>query len=168
MMRSNYHYFLFCYLHSTSCITYWPSWSLKAAQWPKKNHKDGSLYPTVAKNKFPWNRGALMEPLKLTEPHYMFCGTPVEEHCPTIKTQLLLLSNTVVLLAFLVRKARLVFLDLIFSILICFNQVIQKSDCYWVLARVFTAPVLNKPEIARKSLCQLATKELYPKRQRKG
>jgi len=25
---------------------------------------------------FPKNRGALMEPLKLTEPHSMFCGTP--------------------------------------------------------------------------------------------
>ena len=22
-----------------------------------------------------------MEPFKLTEPHYMFCGTLVEEHC---------------------------------------------------------------------------------------
>jgi len=28
----------------------------------------------------PEKRGTLTEPLKLTEPHYMFCGTPVEEH----------------------------------------------------------------------------------------
>jgi len=28
----------------------------------------------------PKKRGTLMEPLKLTESHYMFCETPVEEH----------------------------------------------------------------------------------------
>jgi len=27
-----------------------------------------------------------MEPLKLTELHYMFCGTPVEEHCNLYST----------------------------------------------------------------------------------
>jgi len=37
---------------------------------------------------------------------------------------LLLLSNTVVLLEFLLRNARLVFLDVIFSILIFFNKTI--------------------------------------------
>jgi len=41
-----------------------------------------------------------------------------------------LLSNTVVLLPFLLRKARLEFLDVIFSILIFFNTIIQKSACY--------------------------------------
>jgi len=46
----------------------------------------------------------------------------------------LLLRNTVILLTFLLLKARLVFFDVVFSILIFFNKVIQKSDCYWVLA----------------------------------
>jgi len=43
------------------------------------------------------------------------------------------LSNTVVLLAFLLRKARLLFLDVIITIVIFFYKVIQKSYCYWVL-----------------------------------
>ena len=43
---------------------------------------------------------------------------------PTMKAHLLLLSNTVVLLAFLLREAR----GVIFTILIFFNKVIQKSD----------------------------------------
>jgi len=47
-----------------------------------------------------------------------------------MKTYLLLLSNAVVSLGFLLREARLVFLDVIFSILIFLNKVIQKSDCY--------------------------------------
>jgi len=29
--RTNYQYFLFSYLHTASCITIWPSWSLNAA-----------------------------------------------------------------------------------------------------------------------------------------
>jgi len=41
-----------------------------------------------------------------------------------MKAHLLLLSNTVVLLAFLLREAR----GVIFTILIFFNKVIQKSD----------------------------------------
>jgi len=81
-----------------------------------------------------------------------------------MKTYLLLLSNTVVLLAFLRRRARLVFSDLIFFILIFFNKVIQKSDCYCVLAQNCTASMLSKPEnlmslhSKQKSLCQLATR----------
>jgi len=41
---------------------------------------------TEAKIISPIKRGTLTEPMKLTEPHYMFCGTlgfrgtPVEEH----------------------------------------------------------------------------------------
>ena len=81
------------------------------------------------------------------------------------------LSNTVVLSAFVSRKARLVFLDVTFSILIFFSTVIQKSDCYWVLEQVCTAPVLSKSEKilslmslnSKKMLhCQLATAELFP------
>jgi len=59
-------------------------------------------------------------------------------------------------------------LDVILSILIFFQIVIQQSDCYWVLALVCTAPMLRKSEILvilkskQKSLCQLATTELYP------
>jgi len=62
----------------------------------------------------------------------------------------------------------LVFLDVIFSIWIFFSKVIQKSDCYWVLAQVCTDPMLSK---SRKSLMilkskqnpiyQLATAELF-------
>ena len=42
---------------------------------------------TEVRNHFLTKQGALAEPLKLTEPHSMFCGTlgfrgiPVEEHC---------------------------------------------------------------------------------------
>jgi len=35
---------------------------------------------TEAKNHFLKKRGSLTESLKVTEPHHMFCGTPVEEH----------------------------------------------------------------------------------------
>ena len=49
-------------------------------------------------------------------------------------------------------------------------KVIQKSDCYWVLAQVFTAPKLSKSEKIlmslnnkQKSLYQMATPEFYPK-----
>jgi len=66
---------------------------------------------------------------------------------PTIKIQLLLLNNAAVVLAFLLRKARLIFLDSIFSTEIFFNKVIQKSDCYWVLAQACTSLVLSKSEI---------------------
>jgi len=45
-------FFLFRYLHSTSCITYWPTWSLNAAQWSKQFHNDASTY--WSKNHFPW------------------------------------------------------------------------------------------------------------------
>jgi len=76
------------------------------------------------------------------------------------------------LLAFLLRKAPLIFLDAIFSIQIFFNKVIQKSDCYWVLAQVCTALMLSKSEkiltslnSKQKSFCRLAT---TPRRQRKG
>jgi len=61
--------------------------------------------------------------------------------------------------AFLLDKALLVFLDVILSILIFFQIDIQKSDCYWVLAQVGTAPMLRKSEILvilnskQKSLC---------------
>jgi len=41
----------------------------------------------------------------------------------------------------------LVFLDVIFSILIIFNEVIQNSDCYCVLVKVRTAPMLSKSDI---------------------
>jgi len=41
---------------------------------------------TKAKILSPKKRGTLTEPLKLTEPHYMFCGTPVEEHCAKINS----------------------------------------------------------------------------------
>jgi len=40
------------------------------------------------------------------------------------------LSNTVVLLAFLLGETHLAFLDVIFFNIIFFNKVIQKSDCY--------------------------------------
>jgi len=81
------------------------------------------------------------------------------------------LSNTVVLSAFVSRKARLVFLDVIFSTWIFFNTVIQKSYCYWVLEQVCTAPMLRKSEkilplmslnSKKKHLCQVATAELFP------
>jgi len=82
------------------------------------------------------------------------------------------MSNTVVLSAFVSCKARLVFLDVIFSIWIFFSKVIQKSDCYWVLEQVCTAPTLSKSEkilmslnSKQKPLCQLATAELFPTRQ---
>ena len=48
-------------------------------------------------------------------------------------------------------------------------MVIQKSDCYWILAQVCAAPMLRKSEklvifsSKQKSLCQLATTELFPK-----
>jgi len=54
------------------------------------------------------------------------------------------------------------------SIWIFSSKVIQKWDCYWVLAQVFTAPMLSKSEILmsmnskQKLLCQLATAELFP------
>jgi len=35
---------------------------------------------TETKNHFLKKRGSLTESLKVTEPHHMFCGTPVEEH----------------------------------------------------------------------------------------
>ena len=80
------------------------------------------------------------------------------------------LSNTVVLLEFPLREARLAFLDVIFCILIFFNEVIHKSERYWVLAQVRTAPTIGKSEKIlmslngkQKSLCQMATTELYPK-----
>ena len=85
-----------------------------------------------------------------------------------------LLSNTVVLLPFLLRKARLEFLDVIFSILIFFNTIIQKSACYWVIVQVHTALMLSKSEkiiislnSKQKSLCQLATIELFAKETKK-
>jgi len=81
------------------------------------------------------------------------------------------LSNTVVMSAFVSRKARLVFLDVIFSTSIFFSTAIQKSDCYWVLEQVCTAPMLSKSEkilslmslnSKKKYLCQLATTDLFP------
>ena len=76
---------------------------------------------------------------------------------------------------FLLRKARLVILDVIFSILIFFNKVIQKSNCYWVLVHVCAAHMLSKSEKTfmslnskQKSLCQLANTNSTPKRQRTG
>ena len=91
-----------------------------------------------------------------------------------MKTQLLLLSNTVVLLAFLLRKARLVFLAIIFSILIFFKKVIQKSHCCWVLAQVCTPAMLSQSEkilrsikSKQKSLWRLASTEFFPKETKK-
>ena len=62
----------------------------------------------------------------------------------------------------------LVFLDVIFSIGIFFNKVIQKSDFYWVLALDCTDPKLSKSEkilmslnSKQKRLFQLATAELF-------
>jgi len=62
-----------------------------------------------------------------------------------------------------------VFLDVFLYILSFFQIVIQKSDCYRVLAQVCTAPMLRKSEILvilnskQNSLCQLAITELFPK-----
>ena len=67
---------------------------------------------------------------------------------------------------FLLRKARLVFLDVIFSNLIFFKNVIQRSDCYWVFVQVSTAPMLSKSEILNRkqdSHCQVASTELFSK-----
>jgi len=57
-----------------------------------------------------------------------------------------------------------------FSIWICFSKVVQKSDRYWVLVQVGIASMLSKSEkilmslnSKQKSLCQLATTELFPK-----
>ena len=105
------------------------------------------------------------------------CTITVKSHLqryPTINTQLLLLSNTVVLFAFLLRKAPLVFLAVIFSILIFFNKAIQKSHCCWVLAQVCTAPMLSQSEKILRSFkskshfanCQ--PQNSTQKRQRKG
>ena len=64
------------------------------------------------------------------------------------------------------------FLDVFLYILSFFQIVIQKSDCYRVLAQACTASMLRKSEILvivnskQKSLCQLATTELFPKRQK--
>ena len=58
------------------------------------------------------------------------------------------LSNTVVLLAFLLGETHLAFLDVIFFNIIFFNKVIQKSDCYWALAQVCTAPMLPNKKIS--------------------
>jgi len=56
-----------------------------------------------------------------------------------------------------------------FSIWIFFSKVIQKSNCYWVLVQVCTAPMLSKSEkilmilnSKQKRLYQLATAELFP------
>jgi len=80
------------------------------------------------------------------------------------------LSNTVVLSAFVSRKARLVFLDVIFSSWIFFSKVMQISGCYWVLAQVCTSPMLSKSEKVlmslnskQKPLRQPATADLFPK-----
>ena len=70
---TNCQYFLFRYLHSTSCITNWPTWSLNAAS--DLNNFTMTHQHTEAKIISPKKRETL------TEPHYMFCGTPVEEHC---------------------------------------------------------------------------------------
>jgi len=40
--RTNCRYFLFRHLHSTSCTTNWPTWSLNGARWCKKFHNDAS------------------------------------------------------------------------------------------------------------------------------
>jgi len=62
-----------------------------------------------------------------------------------------------------------------FAILIFFSKVVQKSDRYWVHAQVCTASMLSKSEkivmslnSMQKSFCQLATTELFPKKQRIG
>jgi len=77
--RNNYQYFLFRCLHSSSCITNLPTWSPNEARWSKKFHND-ALNLLKQKIISPEKRGTLTEPLKLMEPHYKFCGTPVEEH----------------------------------------------------------------------------------------
>ena len=79
------------------------------------------------------------------------------QHYPTINTQLLFLRNTVVLLAFLLRKAPLVFLAVTFSILIFFSIL------------NFPKPIREdfKELQKQKSLCQLQTTELYPKEAKK-
>jgi len=81
-------------------------------------------------------------------------------------------TNTVVLLACLLRNARFVFLDVIYSISIF--KINQKSDCYWELAQVYTAPMLSKSNkilmnlnSKQKTLFQLATMELFPKETKK-
>jgi len=47
--------------------------------------------------------------------------------------------------------------------------IIQKLDCYWILAQVCTAPMVSKSEkilislnSKQQPLCQLATAELFP------
>jgi len=54
------------------------------------------------------------------------------------------------------------------------NKVIQKPHCCWILAQVCTATMLSQSEkilrsfkSKQKSLCQLATTELYPKETKK-
>ena len=67
------------------------------------------------------------------------------------------------------RKVVYPFMDVIFSIWIFFSNIIQKSDCYWVLAKVCTASMLSKSEkilmtlnSRKKPFCQLATAEILP------
>jgi len=81
------------------------------------------------------------------------CFIYTDYQYPTIKTLLLVLSlsNKVLLLAFLLLKARLAFLDVNFSILIFF-KVNQKSHCYWELVQVCTATILSKSEKVLMSL----------------
>jgi len=54
------------------------------------------------------------------------------------------------------------------------HSVIQKSDCFWVLVQVCTAPMLSKSKkilmilnSKQKRLSQLATAELFPNETRK-
>ena len=85
--HTNYRYFLFYHLHSTSCTTNRPTWSVNVARWSEKFHNDVSTHwikkPFTLKTKTPHGT------FKTHGPHYMFCGTlqfpgtPVEKHWPT-------------------------------------------------------------------------------------
>jgi len=81
------------------------------------------------------------------------------------------LSNTAVLLAFLLRKARLVLLDMIFSISIFFEKLFRNQIAIEHLRMYCTAPMLSKLQkilmSRKKSLCQLATIKLFPQRNKK-
>jgi len=69
--RNNSRYFLFRYLDSTSCTT---NWLLGVRM------RHGDLKITWRINTLTQELISSIKRRTLTEPHYMFCGTPVEEH----------------------------------------------------------------------------------------
>jgi len=126
--------------------------------------------------KFPLCLKPLVTPLHLIKPQVVLqirasmCRASSSIYPTKNIVQLLLLRNIVIMLAFPLCKARMVNADVIFFILIFFNNVIQKSLIRLLLSTCANLYCSHAKQIRdldetskQKSFGHLATTELFPK-----